>query len=83
MRGLGEPELYQERVDDSHSLRNLVEPPEHLIYLGHTAAGTARCVVLFGDLMFALPVDASSSYSMPQTAWRLDPRLPNPTDQAP
>jgi hypothetical protein len=55
----------------------LVEPPEHLVCFQSDSGGQVLLfVVLFGQKAFAMPV-ASSDESLPEVAWRLDPRRPN------
>jgi hypothetical protein len=64
-----------ERIDGTHVLRRLVEPPEHLIcFLPGEPVRLA--VVLFGQLLFGTEAIAAG-YPRPALAWRLDPRTPS------
>ncbi|MFL5845291.1 MAG: HNH endonuclease [Solirubrobacteraceae bacterium] len=66
--------LFPEQVDDDHVFRQLVDEPEHAMwFLGQEP--TKLMVVLFGGLLFAMPVHAAAA-PIPKIAWRLDPRRP-------
>jgi hypothetical protein len=74
----GEPlGLFPERLDHENPLPRLFEPPEHGLFFMRVRNGTtALFVVLFGELLFAVPVDTAGR-PLPQLAWRMDPTRPN------
>ncbi len=66
---------FAERIDETHVLRRLCEPPEHLIcFLPGEPVRLA--IVLFGQLHFGAQADAAS-FPRPALAWRVDPRTPS------
>jgi hypothetical protein len=66
---------FGERIDETHVLRRLVEPPEHLICF-LPGEPVRMAIVLFGQLLFGTEV-GPGGYSRPTYAWRLDPRRPS------
>jgi hypothetical protein len=65
---------FAERIDETHVLRRLVEPPEHLVCFIPSDSPSLG-IVLFGELLFGVGAD-HSGHSAPALAWRLDPRTP-------
>jgi hypothetical protein len=66
--------IFARRIDQTHVLRRLVEPPEHLVCF-IPGDPVSLAIVLFGELHFGAPVDRSG-HAPPTLAWRLDPRTP-------
>lgn len=56
-------------------LEDLVEPPHHTMFFMQGEAATILVIILFGEMVFKLPVD-SEGRPRPTTAWHLDPRRP-------
>ena len=64
--------VYADRIDETHILRRLVEPPEHLV-CWLPGSGQNMAVILFGELLFGADTEADG-FERPAHAWRHDPR---------
>jgi hypothetical protein len=69
--------LFPMKLAKDDVLRRIADPPEHLIWFTRSSNGTTGIgVLLFGELIFGMPVDTAGR-KLPPVAWALDPRRPD------
>jgi hypothetical protein len=76
MRGEETAALFPDTVDEQSAVRQIVQPPNHAaFFVGSMRSDKLIVIVLFGTLVWALPVVRRVG-APPEIAWHLDPRRP-------